>query len=112
MPVRLDCPLCGATVADGPGEPAPGACPVCGAEYAGGGDSPPEAVAAAMDRWAVGGVAADALARALFALAAGDPRGTRVAITSDRRDGFYRWWLFVRADAEGRRRLLADLAGA
>jgi hypothetical protein len=41
------------------------------------------------------------LVRALFALAPEDPRARRAGITSDRREGFYRWWVFVREDPDG-----------
>jgi hypothetical protein len=116
--VRLACPLCGTVVADGPGEPVPGACPGCGAHFAGGGDSPPEAAAAALAEWGLpggearGAIAPEALARGLFALGPGDPLAARAAINSDRRDGFYRWWLFVRAEGDARREVLARVAGA
>ncbi len=47
------------------------------------------------------------LARALFDA---DERDRGVAITSDRRDGFYAWWVFV-ADDPDALALLAELAG-
>ncbi len=49
----------------------------------------------------MGGIEPDALVRALFALPPDDPRAVRANITSDRRDGFYRWWLFARDDPDG-----------
>jgi hypothetical protein len=63
----------------------------------------------------VGAGAEDAapLARALFVLRADDPRAQRMAIASDERDGFYRWWVFVRAgEAEAAEVLAEALAPA
>ena len=60
----------------------------------------------------VDGVDPDALVRALFALAPDDPRAVRANIISDRRDGFYRWWLFVRDDPDGARATLDAALGA
>ena len=108
---RLVCPLCGAVVADG-AEPAPGACPACGAAYAGGGASPPEAVGAALRAWGVEGVDAGALARRLFDEDPPPAPAPAVAITSDRRDGFYLWWVFARDGGRDRAGLLRDLAGS
>ena len=93
--VRLVCPLCATVVADG-SEPSPGACPGCGAAYAGGGESPPAAVAAALAHWGVAGPPADALALRLFEVDPPPPPAPAAAITSDHRDGFYLWWIFVR----------------
>ena len=109
--VRLTCPLCGATVVDGP-EPAPGSCPACGAAYAGGGASPPEAVAAALRRWEVGGLDPGDLAGRLFAVGPAAAPAPAAAITSDRRDGFYRWWVFVRDGGRPRAEVLGDLPAA
>jgi hypothetical protein len=53
---RLDCPLCGAVVAEGVADIAPGVCPGCGARYEGGEGSAPDAV-----RTALLGFGADAL---------------------------------------------------
>lgn len=94
MAVRLVCPFDGAVVVDG-AEPAPGVCPGCGARYAGGGGTPPEAVAAALAEW---GVDADpaGVARRLFEVEPAPAPAAALAITSDRRDGFYLWWLFAR----------------
>ena len=100
MAVRLECPLCGTTVVDGP-EPEPGTCPSCGAAYAGGGESPPAAAQAALAAWGIEGVDAGALARRLFEVEPAPPPAPTAAITSDRREGFYRWWLFVRGGAAG-----------
>ena len=76
-----------------PRAPAPAAAPA----YAGGGATPPEAVAAALAR--VGG-RGRGRRRARAAAVRGRPAARRprpaVAITSDRRDGFYLWWVFVR----------------
>lgn len=101
--VRLDCPLCGARVSDG-APPSPGTCPGCGARYDGGTDRPNGAAAAAL-AYAGSGGDADRLTRALFDI---DPEAG-VALTSDRRDGFYEWWVFV-ADSDDSRRLLETLA--
>lgn len=96
MTVTLICPLCAATAHEG-GEPAPGTCPGCGGAYAGGGDSPPHAVAAALTEWGVTDLDAGAVADGLFALMPDEPLSERVVVTSDRREGFYRWWIFVAA---------------
>ena len=99
--VRLACPLCGAVVADG-AEPAPGACPGCGAAYAGGGASPPEAAGAALRAWGIEGVDPQGLARRLFEADPPPAPAPAAAITSDSRDGFYLWWVFVRDGGRGR----------
>lgn len=109
MSVTLVCPLCGVTAHRG-GEPAPGACPGCGARYAGGGDSPPAAVAAALAEWGAGDLDARTLADGLFALMPDEPLSERIAVTSDRREGFYRWWIFLAAGEEPRP-LLGEVAG-
>ena len=98
-------------VVDGP-EPEPGNCPGCRARYAGGADSPPDTVARALEQLGVNGLAAEELARGLFALDPDDPLALQVAITSDRRDGFYRWWLFVREDGESAADLLSRVAAS
>jgi hypothetical protein len=107
--VLLICPLCGSTASDGP-EPAPGECPSCGARYAGGGDDPRGGVRMALREWGVALDAAD-VADGLFRLMPDDPRSRRVAAVSDRRDGFYRWWVFVARDADAHV-LLTELARA
>ena len=99
MAVRLVCPLCGTVVADG-AEPRSGICPGCGARYAGGGETPPAAVAAALAEWGLPEGDADALARGLFADDPPPAPAPAVAITSDRRDGFYLWWVFARGDLQ------------
>ena len=109
MSVRLVCPLCGAVVSDGP-EPAPGRCPGCAARFEGGAESAPAAVAAALAALGASGLSAEAVTRRLFEL---DPAGdlaARAAITSDRRDGFYRWWVFVSDGGEPPAALLGRLA--
>ena len=103
--MRLDCPLCGAVVSDGPAPPAPGRCPGCGARYEGGGERPQDAAAAALAALGLEGDP-DTLARGLFAE---DLAGRGVAVTSDRRDGFYGWWMFV-ADAPASLDVVAGLA--
>lgn len=97
---RLACPFCGTVVADG-AEPAPGECPGCGALYAGGGESPPAAVTAALAHWGVAGPAADAVALALFEVEPPPPPAPAAAITSDQREDFYLWWVFVRPGEAG-----------
>ncbi len=92
---RLVCPLCGTVVADGT-EPGPGECRGCGALYAGGGESPPAAVAAAMSSWRVEGLPPEDLARRLFELEPPASPAPAAAVTSDQRDDFYLWWVFVR----------------
>jgi hypothetical protein len=103
--VVLPCPLCGATAHRG-GEPSPGTCPVCGAAYAGGEDHPITAAESALARWEVPGIAPRTLADGLFALMPDEPLHRRAAIVSDRRAGFYRWWVFAAA-GEDRPSLMA-----
>jgi hypothetical protein len=97
--VRLVCPLCESTVSEGEA-PAPGHCPGCGARYLGDADSPPGAVASALVELDAATLSVDALASALFVISPETGRELGVAITSDARDDFYRWWLFLRADEE------------
>ena len=94
--VRLDCPLCGAVVSDGPA-PVPGRCPGCAARYEGGGDRPHDSAARALEALGIADGDGDRLARALFDA---DDAGRGIAITSDRRDGFYAWWVFVADDPD------------
>ena len=94
---RLNCPLCGAVVVDGMDHIAPGACPGCGARYEGGEGSAPDSVAAALAAFGADALDAAAMTDALFRLTPADSAECGVAITSDARDDFYRWWLFVRA---------------
>lgn len=101
--VRLDCPLCGAPVSEGE-PPVPGHCPGCGARYAGGAERPQGAAHEALTAFGIEGDS-ERLARALFEA---DPE-IGVAVTSDRRDGFYTWWVFVAADEAAQARL-AELA--
>lgn len=108
MTVQLVCPLCGTLVADG-AEPQPGDCPGCGARYAGGGQSPPEALALALAAWGVEGLDPSALARRLFEVDPAPAPAPAAAITSDRREGFYLWWVFVRGAGRGPGEVLGDL---
>jgi hypothetical protein len=108
--VRLACPLCGAVVADGV-EPAPGTCPGCGARYAGGGPSPPQAAALALASWGVAGLDPEGLARRLFEADPPPAPEPAAAITSDSREGFYLWWIFVRDDGRGPGAVLAGVLG-
>ena len=96
---QLTCPLCRVLVADG-SEPSPGICPGCGARFAGGGDDARTGVAAALDWWGVADLDADTVAMGLFRVLPGDPFNRVVMVTSDRRDGFYRWWVFVASETE------------
>jgi hypothetical protein len=95
----LVCPLCRTTVSEGV-EPAPGTCPTCAARYAGGGDDARGGVAAALAFWGIGDLAAETVTAGLFGLVPGDALERTVVVTSDRRDGFYRWWVFVAAGAD------------
>jgi hypothetical protein len=98
-------------VSDGP-EPTPGRCPGCAARFEGGAESATGAVAAALAALGASDLPAEAVARRLFEL---DPEGElarQAAITSDRRDGFYRWWVFLREDGEPLPALLDRLAAA
>ena len=71
--------------------------PACGARFAGGGESPARRrVALAAAAWGAGALPAEALARRLFEVDPAPAPAPAAAITSDRRDGFYRWWVFVR----------------
>jgi hypothetical protein len=96
-------------VSDGP-EPTPGRCPGCAARFEGGAESATAAVAAALAALGAADLSAEAVARRLFEL---DPEGDlarEAAITSDRRDGFYRWWVFLREGGEAAPALLGRLA--
>ncbi len=101
--VRLDCPLCGVLVSEGDA-PTPGRCPGCCARYEGGTERPQGAAQAALEACGIEGTP-ERLARALFEA---DP-ATGLAVTSDRRDGFYAWWVFV-ADNDDALIQLARLA--
>jgi hypothetical protein len=96
---ELICPLCRALVIDG-AEPTPGTCSGCGARYAGGGDDVRGAVAAALEWWEAGDLDAARVSGGLFRILPGDPLGGIVTVTSDRRDGYYRWWVFVAGGAD------------
>lgn len=100
MAARLVCPLCGTVVVDD-SEPAPGACAGCGAVFAGGGESPPSAAGLALEHWGVEGIDAGVLALRLFETDPPPAPEPAAAITSDQRDDFYRWWLFVRPGEGG-----------
>ena len=81
-------------MADG-SEPRPGRCPGCGAAYHGGAETAQGAVEALLRAAGVDDVGPEALTRALFEIAPDAPLAARIAVTSDRRDGFYRWWVFA-----------------
>ncbi len=100
--VRLECPLCGALVSEGPA-PSPGTCPGCAARFDGGAEGPEQASALALGALGIAGDP-ERLTRGLF-----DARHDGVAITSDQRDGYYAWWVFV-ADTDEARAQVAALA--
>ena len=101
MSARLECPLCGQVVVDGVDDIAPGACPGCGARYEGGEGDAPGAVAAAVTGFGADDLDAGEVLDAVYRLTPVQSAEQGVSITSDARDDFYRWWLFVRAGAAG-----------
>lgn len=101
MSARLECPLCGQVVVDGADDIVPGACPGCGARYEGGEGDAPGAVAAAVTGFAADDLDAREVLDAVFRLTPAQSAEQGVSITSDTRDDFYRWWLFVRAGESG-----------
>lgn len=108
--VQLICPFCGTDAAAGT-EPSPGRCPGCDAAFAGGGQSAPEGVTLALAQWGLD-LAAERVTRRLFETEALPAPTPTASITSDRRDGFYLWWVFVRPGAAGVDGVLRDLAAA
>jgi len=108
--VQLICPLCGTDVA-GSAEPSPGRCPGCDAPFAGGGSSAPEGVALALSQWGID-LPAERITRGLFETEALPAPAPTAAITSDRRDGFYLWWVFVRPGEAGVAGVLRGLTRA
>lgn len=110
MSARLICPLCTTLVMDGADDITPGACPSCGARYEGGEGDAPGAVAAALRGFEADDLDARAVLDAAFRLTPAQSVDLGVAVTSDARDAFYRWWLFVRAPVEGNyRAVIASL---
>ncbi len=101
MSARLDCPLCGAVVADGVPDITPGMCPGCGARYEGGEGAAGDAVRAALTVLGAGGLDPAQVTDAVFRLSPEESADRGVAITSDAREGFYCWWLFVRQSDGG-----------
>lgn len=99
MIIRLDCPFCGHVIVDGEEVPEEGTCGGCGACFTGGGDSAPDGVSRALARWGRPEVDAMRLARQAFEWDPSDP-ATPVAVVSDQRDTFYRWWMFVRQGSD------------
>lgn len=108
MSALLICPLCGADAAGGE-EPRAGECAGCGAAIAGGGASAPEGVEMALSAWGAD-LPADDVARALFARDPAPAPVPTAAITSDRREGFYLWWVFVRPGPAGVGQTLREFA--
>ncbi len=82
--------------------PGPGRCPGCDARYEGGAERPVGAASALLAAFGIDGDP-ELLARGLFET----PPDSGVAITSDRRDGFYAWWVFVAPTDDARTRLAA-----
>lgn len=109
MSAHLDCPLCGAVVADGVDDIVPGACPGCAARFEGGEGDVPGSVAIALMALGAGDLDVAPVANAIFRLTPAESADRGVAITSDSRDDFYRWWLFVRAGDAGPAAVLAEL---
>lgn len=94
--VRLECPLCGVLFHEAHTEPVAGTCSGCGARIEGGGSDARAAVALALE--AVSAASdVDAVTRALFAVDTSHPLYDNVRLTSDTREGFYRWWVAIRA---------------
>jgi hypothetical protein len=88
-------------VVDAGDDITPGACPQCAARYEGGEGSAPDAVRAAVAAFGATDLDPVAVTDAVFRLTPAQSAEQGVAITSDERDDFYRWWLFVRPDASG-----------
>jgi hypothetical protein len=109
MSITLDCPLCGATVADGLTRLDPGRCPGCAARYEGDGEGPLEGVAAALAALGAADLDTREVAEALFALDPALGEANAAGVASDSREGFYRWWVFVRDDAVPAREALTAL---
>ena len=99
MGPQLVCPFCRAIVVDGV-EPAPGTCAGCGARFAGGGDDARAGVVAALAWWHITDLDGARVSEGLFRVLPSDRLNGLASVTSDRRDGFYRWWVFVAAAAE------------
>lgn len=99
-PVRLGCPLCGATIRDGETPPRSGdACPTCGARILGDGAHVVEAARTALVELGVD-AGPERFARGLFEVVGDHPLARRIAITSDERTDFYHWWIVVAADED------------
>jgi hypothetical protein len=107
--ITLACPFCETVVADALPEIGPGRCPGCDARYEGGEDSAPATVRAALAAYNADDLPAGEILDNLFRLSPDDDLAHRVAITSDRREDFYGWWLFVHEGPEGARGTLACL---
>ena len=94
MGPQLVCPLCRTVIIDG-AEPAAGTCPGCGAQFAGGGDDARAGGLAALSWWGITDMDGSRVSEGLFRILPSDPLSAAVTVTSDRRDAFYRWWVFV-----------------
>jgi len=113
---RLDCPLCGAVVAEGVPDITPGTCPGCGARYEGGEGAAGDAVRAALAALGAADLDPAQVTDTVFRLSPEESADRGAAITSDAREGFYLWWLFVRQSDGGDpagtvRALIAPAAG-
>lgn len=93
------CPFCATVVADGR-PPVPGTCPDCQARFVGDADSASGAVDDGLSALGVDDLGPADVVNALFVVPPDRCRELGVAIVSDDRQGFYRWWLFI---ARGRR---------
>ena len=110
MDVRLDCPFC-ATVVAVDEAAVELSCRDCGARGIGGTETPLAAVSAAAE--ALGGDPGrvSQFAAGLFSIGPDHPLSREIAITSDHREGFYRWWVVVAAGADSGRIMKALAAG-
>ncbi len=55
----------------------------------------------ALDAWGVDDLDAMAVTTRLFEVEPAPAPAPTAAVTSDRRDGFYLWWVFVRPSPDG-----------
>lgn len=90
-------------------DPAPGTCSGCDSRFAGDAESAPAAVRAALEAWSLEGVDPDSLTAALFVLPPGSGAQRQIAVVSDEREGFYRWWLFAPLADDAAHAAIADV---
>ena len=111
MAATLVCPLCGTVVADGV-EPAPGDVPrVRRGLRRRRGDAARRGGPGARGVGRRGALGRRPRAAPVRGRAARPRPAPAAAITSDRRDGFYLWWVFVRAPGADAARSLAAFLG-